>query len=293
MMGESKSHILNMLPDSMIPKTLVIPAGQTDIGPILLWMKEYLIRFPIICKPDIGERGKRVEQIQHPDELKKYFEHAPFEVIVQEFIDLPKEVAILYYIFPGEHSGHITSICLKETLKIIGDGRQTVEALFQENPRARFQWQRLKKKIPYAPSYIPSVGESIEVEPIGNHCRGTKFLDGNHLIDAELVERFDKIHQHTHGIHYARYDLKYSSWEKLLNGEDFSILEINGVAGEPAHIYDPRHSIFYAYRTMFKQWSILLEISRIMKKKGHRSMNVREGLRTVKAFIQQQKLLSQ
>jgi hypothetical protein len=36
---------------------------------------------------------------------------------------------------------------------------------------------------------------TLKVEPIGNHSRGTKFLDGTHLINEELVDVFRQIAQ--------------------------------------------------------------------------------------------------
>ncbi|MDE3253205.1 MAG: D-alanine--D-alanine ligase, partial [Bacteroidota bacterium] len=43
---------------------------------------------------------------------------------------------------------------------------------------------------------------------------------------------------------------------------DFSIIELNGAGSEPTHIYDPRHSIFFAWKEIIRHWHILLTISR-------------------------------
>ncbi|MCH2044453.1 MAG: hypothetical protein MK212_10090 [Saprospiraceae bacterium] len=49
------------------------------------------------------------------------------------------------------------------------------------------------------------------MQPIGNHCRGTMFLDGNYLINEEMIEGFDKITSRIEGVYFSRYDLRCPS----------------------------------------------------------------------------------
>ena len=79
-------------------------------------------------------------------------------------------------------------------------------------------------------------GKTIRVEPIGNHNRGTKFVNANLLITPKLVAVVDEIVKHIPGFYYGRIDLKAQSIGKLLNGEEIRVLEFNGVNSEPTHI---------------------------------------------------------
>ena len=82
--------------------------------------------------------------------------------------------------------------------------------------------------------------------PYGNHSRGSKFIDLSNLIDEQLSSTINLICLSIPDFYYGRLDIKFKDWEDLKNGKNFSIIEVNGAGSEPTHIYDPKHSIFYA-----------------------------------------------
>ena len=51
-----------------------------------------------------------------------------------------------------------------------------------------------------------------------------------------------------------------SSFEDLMRGENFKIIELNGVTSESTNIYDPKYSLLDAYRILFRQWRLAYEI---------------------------------
>ena len=53
-------------------------------------------------------------------------------------------------------------------------------------------------------------------------------------------------------------------------GRDLAILELNGVTSESTNIYDPSWSLWRAYRTLWKQWSIAYRIGDLNRRAGHR-----------------------
>jgi hypothetical protein len=59
-----------------------------------------------------------------------------------------------------------------------------------------------------------------------------------------------------------------TTWEELKEGKNFGIVELNGAGSEPTHIYDPQHSIFFAWKEIIRHWKILWRISRINHSKG-------------------------
>jgi hypothetical protein len=60
------------------------------------------------------------------------------------------------------------------------------------------------------------------------------------------------------------------------------VIEVNGAGSEPTHMYDPRHSIFFAWKEIIRHWFILNRISRINHQLGIRYMTVEEGLKMFK-----------
>ncbi len=107
---------------------------------------------------------------------------------------------------------------------------------------------------------------------IGNHSKGTQFINGNHLINDELEEFIDTICQQTQGWYYGRLDIKYNSYDKLLKGMDFKILEVNGIISEPTHIYDASYksaSYFKALKSINSHWNIMGEIAQKLHKEQH------------------------
>jgi hypothetical protein len=258
---ESKYETIIKIPDTYRPATVFIKAG-TSFEQVLTAIKEADIDFPLIAKPDIGFRGLLVKKIKQEEALKEYLEKYDIDFLIQEYIDYPAEVGVLYYRLPDQESGCITSVTLKEFLHVTGDGSSTVLELVRENPRALLQEERIKKHYADLIDQVPAEGEKVSLGAVGNHCKGTRFINGNHLIDEQLIRTFDEIGRQIPGFNYGRYDIRCASFEALRQGKDFKILEVNGVCSEPTHIYDPDHiSYFGALKAIIKHWSLVRKIS--------------------------------
>ncbi|HHM20862.1 MAG TPA: hypothetical protein ENJ20_02460 [Bacteroidetes bacterium] len=281
--GESKYNILKRLPESHRPVTLFIKKN-TPVLSILSEMKRAGLFFPIIAKPDVGERGLLVSKISTQKELEKYTRENKIDFLVQQYISLPLELAVMHHRLPGEKKGRITSVCIKKTLKIKGDGKSTVRQLMEKEDRARLQLARFEKYFPDVLGRIPPLGKSLELEPIGNHCRGTLFLNGNGHIDEKLNEVFDRVAFQMKDIYYGRFDMKCTSMESLKKTGRFMVLEYNGVGAEPAHIYDPAYPVYKKYRDIFRHWKIIFHIYKIQKRKGVKSMTAKEVLWRFKKY---------
>lgn len=260
-LGESKMDIYQLIPEEWYPKTVLAESSTSSLEEIQQQLEEKGIGFPLIAKPDVGERGLMVEKIKNTAELKAYLNEFKIPIVLQEFIAYSDEISVLHYRFPGAESGKISSITLKEFLSIKGDGLATMEELILQKPRAKLQYESMQSRFPKRFQQVVPNGEKIVLSEIGNHSRGTMFLNGNHLNDDKLVETFDKILDKIDGVFYARYDIKAASFEDLREGKNFSILEINGVKSEPAHIYQPGYSLVQAYRDIFSNWSNIQKIS--------------------------------
>ena len=278
--GESKIGILKKLPSDLIPNTVYIPCGEKP-DMVRQKLQEAGIGFPLIAKPNVGSRGFLVQKIESFSELTTYLSKQHIDFLLQEFVEYPAEISVLYYRFPGDSGGHISSVTLKEYLNVIGDGKSTVLELIKQKDRAKLQLRALMASQKDLMQYVPSKKEALELVPFGNHCRGAAFYNGNHMIDSEMVQTFDHISHQLKGIYFGRFDIKCKDLESLRRGENFTILEINGVGAEPAHIYDPDYSLFQAFKDIKRQWSIIYQISQSNRRNGIKLMSLKEAYRTL------------
>jgi hypothetical protein len=265
-LGESKHDILQLLPPEIVPKTVLVQGGESFEN-VQRALDNAGITYPLIAKPDVGERGFLVKKIHTPAELQRHLERYPVKFIIQEFLSLPVEMTVLYHRFPVEGKFGITSVCVKEFLSVRGDGASTVRELMRPDARASFQLERFEQESPEMLGKIPAAGETLLLEPIGNHCRGTKFLNGNHLIDNALLAAFEQVSLRLPGVLYGRFDLKCESEQALRRGE-FKVMELNGVFGEPAHVYDPSFGMWRAYRDFYRHWRLLFDLHGAQRRRG-------------------------
>lgn len=288
MLGERKSPIIRDIPEGLKPLTVFISPSET-MEQVLAKITDAGIGYPLIAKPDVGERGFLVEKITDEAHLRRYVASNKVEMMVQEYIEFPVEVGVLYYRYPGEKKGRIYSVVLKEFLTVTGDGKRTVRQLMEASERAVLQLEKISQRLGSAMEYVPMDGEHMLLEPIGNHARGTKFLSGMHLIDEALTSVFDEITDHFTGYHFVRYDLRTTSMEDLRQGRNIRILEINGVGAEAAHVYDPAYSKRKAYRDFFHLWKVIYKIARTNHKAGVPYMTWRETQKRLRELKQYRK----
>jgi hypothetical protein len=282
--GETKIPMLKELPGNFKPKT-IYPEPNSSIAVIHQLLAGAGMAYPVVAKPDIGERGLLVEKISNDAEMQTYLDRVKVRFLVQEFIQFPLELGVFYYRHPDEEKGTISSIIIKEFLSVVGDGVNNLEQLLLQNDRGVLQLPKLYKRLGNEIYNVPAKGEYLLLEPIGNHSRGTKFVNGNHLITEELMRVFDRINSHSKGVFYGRYDIKCSSLEALYRGEDIKVMEINGAAAEPGHIYDPNCSIFTAWRVLIQHWGIVYQIARANHRKGAPYGKVFETYRNYKRYL--------
>jgi hypothetical protein len=258
--GESKIDILEQIGSEYKPKTFFVPK-DTSIESVKESLSSSKIQFPIVAKPNVGERGFEVEKIIDLTQLEAYHQHAIHEYIIQEFVTFDLELGVLFCRMPDEEKGKVTSVTIKEFLTVTGDGKSSILQLMEQNVRARFQIESVSKRLGKGINQILKKDEEMLLEPIGNHCRGTRFVDGNHLINPKLNEVFNRIALPMTGFYYGRFDLKVKSLDDLYKGENIRIMELNGASSEPGHIYDARNGIVKAYRDLAFHWNLLADIS--------------------------------
>jgi hypothetical protein len=282
MMGESKSAVLDLIPDSVKPKTILIKL-PTTAEEVLQVMATSGFNLPVIFKPDLGERGWMVRKIKSESDIEQYLSEIRIDFIIQEFVPLPLEYGVFYIRFPSQPNGFVNSITGKEFLSVTGDGTKTLQQLILEKDRAKIQWETLKLVYASQLDDVISKGKKLELVSIGNHCLGTTFIDCNHLITEKLSSSFDAISKQIDGFYFGRFDLRCAT-EADLEAGNIKIMELNGCGAEPAHIYHPGASFFTGMGTIITHWRNLYRVSKENHKRGVPYLSFKEGKRIYNSF---------
>lgn len=285
-MMESKMEIYDLIPQKFYPETKLVK-GKIPFNEVDVLLGSSKINYPFIAKPDIGLRGSAVKKIGNIDELKAYHEKADFDYLLQDLIPYGNEVGIFYVRFPHEKHGRITGIVAKEFLIVEGDGFSTIEELLKANPRYEFQLRALQKEYGNQLEAILAKGEKKNLVPYGNHARGAKFLDYSHLISPELTKVIDDMCVQIPEFYFGRMDLMYNTWEELERGENFLVVELNGAASEPTHIYDPKHSLFFAWKELARHIHYMFRISVANHKRGFPYLSHKDGMEQYRLHLEQ------
>jgi hypothetical protein len=276
MFGESKFDVLELIPIEYKPRTIRIRSGSSK-EELIGSLHDHDFSYPLIFKPDIGERGFGVRRISSADEALQYLVETKFDFLVQEFVDLPLEFGVFYRRFPQSSHGHVSSIVMKEMLCVEGDGVSTLQELILRKDRAKLQWATLQKRFQTRLTDVMPKGQKLEIVSIGNHCLGTKFINANHLINARLNESFDRISKQIPGFYFGRFDLRCGSLADLENGR-IKIMELNGCGAEPAHIYDPDFAFWSALGVLFDHWKTIFKIAQQNQSRGFQFLPLKDAI---------------
>lgn len=271
--GESKSAILEKLGriDGAVADFVVVRADQDATARIRAarqWIARRRAQFPLVLKPDVGERGRAVAVARGHDDLARYLLHAREATIVQRFVD-GIEFGIFYRRMPGEPNGHIVSIAQTCHPMVVGDGRATLAALLLEGPwiaaRAAsagvFNADRL--------CAVPGEGERVHLFEIGFCSHNATFVDRGDLCTPMLEQTIDAISRAHPGFFFGRFDVCTASSAHLQRGR-FQVIELNGVLAEPTHIYGGTTSVAEAFRVLRRQWRDAFEIGAANRAHGAR-----------------------
>jgi membrane protein DedA with SNARE-associated domain len=286
--GESKWQIL-----SRLPAKWTVASELVDVGPVrdrarrvLELADEHGWRFPIILKPDVGQRGVGVRLARRAADVETYCAVESAAVIVQPYHPGPFEAGVFYYRLPGDARGRILSITDKHFPQLVGDGTSTVEELIWSHRRYRLQADTFLRRHADVRNRVLARGEVFQLTIAGNHAQGTLFRDGWHLWTPALERRIDAIAQAYPGFFIGRFDVRYTSREAFQAGEDLAIVELNGATAESTDIYDPQRSLCAAYRRLFTQWSLVFAIGAANRDAGAPVSGIRRLLRLLRSYAQ-------
>jgi hypothetical protein len=120
---------------------------------------------------------------------------------------------------------------------------------------------------------IPETGEFVRLSFIGSIRVGSLYRDADEKITPKLTERFDAISRSIPEFYYGRYDVRFAALERLQQGEDFRIIEINGAGSEPISAWDPEMTLGQVYARLLRQQRLLFEIGARNRARGWKPAN--------------------
>jgi hypothetical protein len=239
-------------------------------------MHEAGLEYPLIVKPDIGWCGFGVRLVRDRAELRLYLAHYPVRenIILQRFIAFEGEAGLYYIRHPGEERGKLVGILLRSFPRVVGDGIRSVAALIAAHPRVRRLGQDGLSEPCCNPSYIPRPAEIVRVSITGSTRVGGLYNDASCLITQELDAAIDAIAKDMTSLHVARFDIRYESLGALRSGRAFKIIEVNGAGSEAVHAWDPKYSLFEAYKIVFEKQRVVFAIGAAMRQRGYKPPSI-------------------
>lgn len=284
--GEPKIEIQQTFEDNenLFPKTLFLPKKTTleqAIPMIHEFVQKYKLQYPLMFKPNVGEKGNGIIKIKEPSQWQKIFKQPlQTDFLVQEFIDLPCELGVFVIRNPETQKPYIFSITHKTILSVTGDGKNNLKTLIETHPRAwlmrTFFFDKHTEKLN---NIIPE-NEIYEIGDLGNHCKGALFQDGKMYNTPALYKFICDICDKNKDFHYGRVDVKMDS---LTHPTKFKLIEVNGTTSESTNMYDPKYTLLDAYRISFKHWKAQADIAKHNIKNGVRPMPF---IKTLKAIFE-------
>ncbi len=269
--GESKSHSLALLSrvDGAVADFFVVQKRGDSRGmarAAASGMARMRLAFPVVVKPDVGERGNGVAVVHSRREMARYFRQATGSVIVQRLVE-GIECGIFYIRYPDQTRGRIVSIAQTCFPEVEGDGRHTLDELLrcQIDParrhaaRLRMGAKRLRE--------VPAAGRRMRLVELGFYCHEATFRDRGVWNTPALERAIERLSRAHPGFHFGRFDVYAESVDALRRG-DIKVIELNGVIAEATHMYDPSGTLGGALGVLREQWRAAFEIGAANRTRG-------------------------
>ncbi|MFC1832720.1 VTT domain-containing protein, partial [Thermodesulfobacteriota bacterium] len=136
--GERKSAIFKGLRQEYVGRWRLVGAANTMQDRLDLlhsFMADHSLDYPIVLKPDAGQRGQGVKICPDLETARQWLEQAERDYLIMEYLP-GEEFGVFYYRLPDQPRGRIFSINRKKLLDVVGDGKSTLEELILRDERA-------------------------------------------------------------------------------------------------------------------------------------------------------------
>ncbi len=267
--GQAEATVRTVQLSNVLPFSTEICAelsAEERLARVHAFLSEHALDYPVVLKPDAGQRGSGVEIMHAAQDIPAALERLPVDLIAQEFVH-GLEFGVFYARQPGE-DGEVFSITEKITPTVTGDGTRSVEELLLDDARAPAMYKVYSALLGERLSDVPEVGETVRLTEIGAHACGTIFRDAHDLHTPQLAAAIDAISRPIKGFSFGRFDIMVRSKEHLQRGEGLRVIELNGLTSEATHIYDARTPLITAWRTLASQWARAFRIGAAHRAQG-------------------------
>jgi hypothetical protein len=235
------------------------------------------VGYPVILKSDVGCVGKGISKISSDSDLVEKLPLLIGDYILQKFTPFKEEFGIFFIRQNG--TPKISGINKKHFPSIEGNGKDSILTLAQQHYRYTHHWQSFLQTLDT--SLVPAQGEKVTLSFIGSHTLGCKFTDDTALLTPALEKSVFDFFKSQQGYNFGRFDVKAESDEAFKNGE-FVVIEVNGIASLPTHMFDPKKSLFEAYKIFFRHAKYLAEIAKENKQQAMELLPISEIIQKVK-----------
>lgn len=244
-----------------LPTSLVSGGASDEAKRVQIQLFAKTHGYPFILKSDVGCVGKGIRKVRAEQELDEVIPLLLGDYILQKFTPYQYECGIFFTRQKGigHDKGCITGINRKHFPTIVGNGVDSIGVLAHRHERFSHHWQSFLQYVDLAS--VPSVGEEVCLSFIGSHTLGCKFTDDTDLLTPELEDTVLKFFSKQPGYNFGRVDVKAKDEVSLQRGE-FVIIEVNGVASLPTHMFDPKYSLVASYRIFLSHAKSLVAIAK-------------------------------
>jgi len=281
----SKAQTLDSIKcnQEFIARYRLVPAKDSPVDRIeavRAFMQDIDAAFPMVLKPAAGRRGAGAAIINSQKQLEKHLTDNEKDFIIQEYVD-GCEYHIFYYRHPGRDEGRFFSITEKRRLKLIGDGKSTLEELILKDDQAvslaRLHMQANQDRL----FQVPEDGEEIWLTDVGTRGHGALFFDGHCVHTPELEAIIDKISKSFEGFYFGRYAIRTPSRKDFRKGENFKVIGITGVTSKSRYLYSSGSKLWHVYRVLMQRWKIAYEVGAINRNRGFEPVSHKKMLQIV------------
>ncbi|MDI1253632.1 hypothetical protein [Thermomonas sp.] len=284
LVGEGKMEYFDAMGETGRAATarhvVIIAAAQRGLRDLLLRMQDAGLDFPVVAKPDIGWCGYGVRLLHQAEDLADYARRFPAgaDFVLQRYLPDPGEAGLFYMRHPGEASGRLIGILLRDYPVVLGNGHDCIATLVAKDARIQRGSADPMHEISYDATRIPLPGEQVRLSTVASTRVGGRYRDGSTLATPALVAAVDAIAKDmgdpaTRPFLVGRYDVRYRDEESLQRG-DFTIMEVNGAGSEAVHAWDPKYRIRDVYRIVYAKQRRLFAIGAEQRRRGHRPISL-------------------
>lgn len=253
-LGSKQSTQMAFDQSRFLPSILLEPSDPDRTNQARTFADQF--DYPVILKPDIGAVGKGIEKLNTASELVTAVEALQCASVLQQFTSANVEYGVFFCRSQGV--GRITGINKKHFPTVTGNGRDSIATLASQHPRFTSHWELFLKY--WDTNLVPAKDEQMQLSFIGSHTMGCMFTEDSHLLTPALTQALNEICDSQPGFNFGRLDVKAVDLEAFQAGE-FVVIEVNGIASLPTHMFDPSHSLKRAYQIFFQHGKLLVDIA--------------------------------